>query len=100
MVSLLSVGVSEIKSIKESYLKQGTSYQIIAKVMLLTLNSKNFCVKPKVSLEDKVYPKTYCHNSQDDIQVDESPTRIHVQNLLIIGWTLIKEQLVKLKLGT
>jgi hypothetical protein len=52
MVSLLSVGMSEIKSIKESYLKQGTSYQIIAKVMLSTVNSKNFCVKPKFSLED------------------------------------------------
>ncbi len=37
------------------------------------VKSKDFCVRPKVSLEDKVYP----------------------------GWTLIeKQQLVKLNLGT
>jgi hypothetical protein len=34
------------------------------------------CVKLKVSLENKVYPKTYYHHNHDDIQVDETPTKI------------------------
>jgi hypothetical protein len=42
-------------------------------------------------LENKVYPKTYCHHNKDGIQVDETPTEIHVQNLQIVGWTLTKE---------
>jgi hypothetical protein len=29
-----------------------------------------------MSLEDKVYPKTYYHHSQADIEVDETPTKI------------------------
>jgi len=45
------------------------------------MKSKDFCVRPEVSLEDKVYPKTYYHHSQDDIQVDETPTKIQVHNL-------------------
>ncbi len=33
--------------------------------------------------------------------MDETPTKIHVQNLKIVGWILIKEQhLVKHNLGT
>jgi hypothetical protein len=33
--------------------------------------------------------------------MDETPTKIQVQNLQIIGWTLTEEQqLVKLNLGT
>ncbi len=68
--------MSETKSTKESYLEKGTTYQTIAKVVPSTMNSEDFCVKPKVSSKDKVYPKTYYHNSQDDIQVDETPTRI------------------------
>jgi len=55
------------------------------------IKSKDFYVKPKISLEDKVYPKTYYHHSQDDIQVDETPAKIHIQNLQIISWTLTKE---------
>jgi hypothetical protein len=39
---------------------------------------KEFCVKLKVSLEDKVYLETYYHHSQDDIQVDETPTKRQV----------------------
>jgi len=39
---------------------------------------ENFCVKPKVSLKDKVYPKTYYHHSHDDIQMHETPTKIQV----------------------
>jgi hypothetical protein len=45
------------------------------------MKSKEFCVRPKVSFEDKVYPKTYYHHSHDDIQVDETLTKIQVQNL-------------------
>jgi hypothetical protein len=35
-----------------------------------------FNVKLEMSLEDKVYPKTYYHHSQADIEVDETPTKI------------------------
>jgi hypothetical protein len=48
-----------------------------------TVKLEDFCVSPKVSLEDKVNPETYYHHSQDDIQVDETPTKIQVQNLQI-----------------
>jgi len=61
------------------------------------MKSEDFCVRPKVSLEKKVYLKTYYHHIQDDIQLDETPTKIQVQNLQIAGWTL---QLVKPNLGT
>jgi hypothetical protein len=54
-ISLLSVRVLEIISTKEYDPKQGTSDQ--------TMISKDFFVKPEVSLEDKVYPKTYYHHS-------------------------------------
>jgi hypothetical protein len=40
------------------------------------VKSKDFCVKPEVLLEDKVYLETYYHHSQDDIQVDETPAKI------------------------
>jgi hypothetical protein len=46
--------MSEIKSTKEYDPKQGTSDQ--------TMKLKDSFVKPKVSLEDKVYPKTYYHH--------------------------------------
>jgi hypothetical protein len=40
---------------------------------------EDFCVSTKVSLEDKDYPETYYHHSQDDILVDhEIPTKIQV----------------------
>jgi hypothetical protein len=35
-----------------------------------------FNVRLEMSLEDKVYPKTYYHHSQVDIEVDETPTKI------------------------
>jgi hypothetical protein len=35
-----------------------------------------FNVRPDVSLEDKVYPETYYHHSQVDIEVDETLVRI------------------------
>ncbi len=50
IISLLSVGVSKIKSIEESNSKQRTSYQIIVEVVLSTMKLKDLCVKPEVSL--------------------------------------------------
>jgi hypothetical protein len=31
--------------------------------------------------EDKVYPKTYYHHSQADIEMDETPSKMKVLNL-------------------
>jgi len=73
--------VSKIRSIEESDIEQGTSDQIIVEVVPSTVKSEDFCVKPKVSLENKVYPETYYRHSQDDIQVDETLTKIQVHNL-------------------
>jgi hypothetical protein len=55
-ISWLNVGVSEIRSTKESDPKQKTLDQTITKMVLSIVKLENFCVKPKVSLEDKVYP--------------------------------------------
>jgi hypothetical protein len=51
-------------------------------------------------LEDKVYPETYYHHSQTNIEIDETPNKIQIQNLHIVGWILIGKQLVKLNFGT
>jgi hypothetical protein len=75
-VSLLNVRVSKIKSIYESNFKQRTSDQIAVEVVPSTVKSEDFYVRPEVSLEDKVYPKTHYHHSHDDIQVDETLTKI------------------------
>jgi hypothetical protein len=77
-ISLLSVEVPKIKSTKESYSKQKTLDQTSTKVVPSTMKSKDFCVRPKVSLKNKVYPKSYYHHNQDDIQVDETIAKIHV----------------------
>ncbi len=45
------------------------------------ISGEDFCVIPKVSLKNNVYPKTYYYHNQDGIQVDETPTKIQVQNL-------------------
>jgi hypothetical protein len=78
---LLSVGVSKIRSTKESNPKQRTLDQIVAKVLPSTMKLKKNCVKLRVSLKDKVDLKTYYHHKQDDIQVDEKLAKIQVQNL-------------------
>ncbi len=62
-VSLSSVGVSKIRSIQEYDQKQRTLDQTTKEVMLSTMKSKDFCVRPEVSLEDKVYRKIYYHHS-------------------------------------
>ncbi len=55
-ISWLNVGVSEIRSTKESDPEQKTLDQTTTKMVLSIVKLKDFCVKPKVSLEDKVYP--------------------------------------------
>jgi len=50
IVSLLSVGVSEIKSTKEFDSKQRTSNQITTQVVFSIVKSKDFCVRPKVTI--------------------------------------------------
>jgi hypothetical protein len=75
-ISLLNVGISEIRSIEESNSKRRTSNQTTIKVVPSIVKSKDFCVRPEVSSEDKVYPKTYYHHSHDDIQVDETLAKI------------------------
>jgi hypothetical protein len=69
--------------ISEKYeLKQGTSNQITTKVVPSIIKKpKDFHVKPKISLEDNVYLKTYYHHNQANIEVDETLAKIHVQNL-------------------
>jgi hypothetical protein len=54
-VSLSSVGVSKIRSIQEYDQKQRTLDQTTKEVMLSTMKSKDFCVRPEESLEDNVY---------------------------------------------
>ncbi len=67
-------------------------------MVLSIIKTIKFNVRPKISLENKVYPKAYYHHSQADIEVDETPTKIQVRNLQIVGWTLTKQQqLVGLK---
>ncbi len=41
-----------------------------------TTKSKDLYVRLKISLEDKVYPETYYHQTQDDIEVDEALAKI------------------------
>jgi hypothetical protein len=79
MVSLLSARILKIRSTKKYDSKQRTSNQTTTEVVLSIVKSKDFCVKSKVSLEDKVYLETYYHHNNDNIQVDETPTKIQVQ---------------------
>jgi hypothetical protein len=46
-----------------------------------TIKLEDFYVKLEISLEEKVYPKTYYHHTQDDIEVDETPAKIRVQSV-------------------
>ncbi len=72
----LNVGVSEIRSTKESDLEQKTLDQTTTEMVLSIVKLEDFCVKPKVSLEDKVYPETYYNHNHDDMQVDEILVKI------------------------
>jgi len=60
--------------------------------MVSTTKTIELYVRPKTSLEDKIYLKTYYHHSQAYIEVDEKPTKIQVHILQIVCWTLIEEQ--------
>ncbi len=53
--------------------------------MASTTKTTKFNVRPKISLKDKVYPKTYYHRSQAHIEVDETPIKIQVQNFQMVG---------------
>jgi len=46
-----------------------------------TIKWKDFYVRPETLFEDKVYPKTYYHHSQADIEMDETPSKMKVLNL-------------------
>jgi uncharacterized membrane protein len=80
-ISLLSIKISKIRIGEKFELKQRTSDQRITEVVLSTKKLKDFYVKLEVSLEDKVYPKTYYHHSQANIKMDETLAKIYVQNL-------------------
>jgi hypothetical protein len=41
-----------------------------------TKQKKEFNVKLEISLKDKVYPKTYYHHNQANIEVDETLVKI------------------------
>jgi hypothetical protein len=43
-----------------------------------TTKLEDIYVRPDISLKDKVYLKTYYYHTQDDIQVDETLTKIQV----------------------
>jgi hypothetical protein len=48
-----------------------------------------------------MYPKTSYKHQLRNVQINESPTKVNVQKLQIVRWTLIEEQqLTKLNLGT
>ncbi len=79
--SLLSVEMPEIRISEESKPERRTSNQIVTKVVPSTIKLKDFYVKPEISLEEKVYPETYYHHTQDVIEVDETLAKIQVQNL-------------------
>jgi hypothetical protein len=99
-ISLLSISVSEVRTNGQSDPYQGIPIQRTIEVVPSTINIIEFHVKLKISLEEKVYLETYYHHSQTNMEMNETPTKIQVHNLQITRWTLIKEQLVKLNLGT
>jgi hypothetical protein len=74
-ISLLSVGVTKIKINGESEPKERISDKKTTEVMALTTKITKFNVKPKTSMEDKVYLEIYYHHNQANIEVDETPTK-------------------------
>jgi len=81
IVSLLSVRCSEITNNVESKLKQRISNKKAIELMASIRKTIEFNVRQEISLEDKVYKETYYHHSQVDIEMDETPIKIQVQNL-------------------
>ncbi len=69
-------------------------------VQIIELKTIGNIYEPKIVLEDKVYLKMYYNHQLRSVVVDETPTKIKAQKLLIVGWTLTKDQqLMKLNLG-
>ncbi len=62
-ISLLSIGVLEIKISENFEPKQGTSNQGAIEVVPSTTKTTKFNVRPEISLENRVLPKTYNHHS-------------------------------------
>ncbi len=62
IILLSSVGVFKIKIIEKFELVQRTSYQRVVEVVFTT-KSEDLYVRPKISLEDKVYLETYYHHT-------------------------------------
>jgi hypothetical protein len=71
--------VLDIRINEEFEPPQRTSNQGGVEVAPSTTKTTKFNVRPKISLEDKVYPETYYHHSQVDIEVDETLAKIQVQ---------------------
>jgi hypothetical protein len=46
----------------------------------------------EVTLDDKMYPKTYYKHYLRSVAVDETLTKIKTKELHITGWTLTKDQ--------
>jgi hypothetical protein len=55
--------VSKIRSIEEFAPGQGTLEHKIVEMVHSIIKSEDFYVRPKISLEDKVYCETYYHHS-------------------------------------
>ncbi len=49
--------------------------------MASTTKTTKFNVKPNISLEYKVYPKTYYHRNKVDIEVDEHYPKLGIESL-------------------
>jgi hypothetical protein len=62
-ISLLNIELLDIKINEEYDPKQRMSDQGAIKVVPSTTKLEDFYVKLEISLEDKVYPKTYYHPS-------------------------------------
>ncbi len=92
IVSLLNIGVLEIKINEKSEPQQGTLYQGPIEVVPSTTKTIWFNVRLEISMENKVYTKAYYHHSQVNIEMDETLAKIQIQNHQITCWTLIEEQ--------
>ncbi len=73
IVSLLSVRVSKIIINGKCEPQWGITNQGRAKVVASTTKTTKFNVRPKISMENKIYPQTYYHHNQAE---DEIPTKI------------------------
>ncbi len=69
-----------MKNLQKLYIPKGEPF------CNLRSNTENaFDKKPKVNLKDKLYLETYCHHTPCQVQVDETPTKIRIQEPHIVG---------------